>query len=1190
LDPGFFVSPIEENGEMIRFRLSRFVWNALSGVGARVGLRRLGQAPGRRARVRCGRPESLEPRVLLDANLVKDINASGGASINNLVEVNGTLYFTADDGTHGTELWKSDGTSAGTVMVMDIDPSFSNSSNPNWLTNVNGTLYFTAHVQGETSRELWKSDGTEGGTMLVKDIGSSIDSGNPHDLTNVNGTLFFAAEQTDAFGNSIGDELWKSDGTPGGTTLVRDIYPGLFNGSNPQKLRNVNGTLYFTAFENSHGRELWKSNGTSGGTVMVRDITPGPGAAYGSYPDNLTNVNGTLYFSAKQDDIGGGTIGFELWKSDGTEGGTVLVKNINPTSYAGSNPSNLTNVNGTLFFSADDGTNGNELWMSDGTAGGTVLVKNINNGSNPGWLTNVNGTLFFTANEQGVTSRELWKSDGTEGGTMLVRDIGSSIDSGNPHHLTNVNGKLYFAAEKTDAFGNSIGDEPWKSDGTSAGTVLVQDINPGFATGSSPSNLTNVNGAVFFSADDGTNGNELWMIPPENLAPTNITLSATSVPENQSSGTTVGTFTTIDPDAGNTFTYTLVSGTGSTDNGSFSITGGVLKTAAQFNFESKSSYSIRVRSTDQGTLWVEKSFTITVTNVNETPTDITLSATSVPENQSIGTTVGTFTTIDPDAGDTFSYTLVSGTGSTDNGSFSIAGGGLQTAASFNFESKSSYSIRVRSTDSGTLWVEKSFTITVTNVNETPTDITLSATSVAENQASGTTVGSFTTIDPDAGNTFTYTLVSGTGSTDNGSFSIAGGVLQTAASFNFESKSSYSIRVRSADQGGLSVEKQFVITITNVNETPTNLALSPTSIAENQSSGTAVGTFTTTDPDTGNTFTYTLVSGTGSTDNASFTIDGNTLKSAGSFDFETKSSYSIRVRTTDQGGLWYETQFTINVSDGNDGATQVVLSNVVTSLLATANTSSAIPLADVSVTDDGMGTNTLSLSGPDAATFELVSGQLRLKAGTVLNYATKKIYSVTVNVDDTTVGGTPDASVDYTLSLQGFDGLTIQNGSVGRSYVRYVNLNFGTSLGLSSILSTVGTATPRLSLTFAGTTGTQAINKSLTSLVTVVGNQLKIDFGVNGVGGDRNSLLGDGVYRLRVDLDGDGTLETTSRFHRLFGDVDGNGVVNAADIGLVQAAQGQTGGNLATDLNGDGLVNLTDLNNVKRRNGAKVILP
>jgi hypothetical protein len=478
---------------------------------------------------------------------------------------------------------------------------------------------------------------------------------------------------------------------------------------------------------------------------------------------------------------------------------------------------------------------------------------------------------------------------------------------------------------------------------------------------------------------------------------------------------------------------------------------------------------------------------------------------------------------------------------------------------------------------------------VTDVNETPTDITLSTMSVAENQASGTTVGSFATIDPDAGDTFTYTLVSGTGSTDNASFSIAGGVLQTAASFNFESKSSYSIRVRSTDAGGLWVEQTFTISVSDANDAPTDISLSATSINENQPTNTTVGTFSTTDIDAANTFTYTLVSGTGSTDNASFTIDGATLKTAAMFDFETKASYSIRVRTTDQGGLWYEKQFTISVIDGNDGATQVVLSNLVSSLLATASTSSAIRLADVSVVDDGLGTNTYSLSGADAGAFELVSNQLRLKAGTVLTYATKKTYSVTVNVDDTTVGGTPDASANYTLSLQGFDGLTIQNGSVGRSYVRYVNLNFGTSLGLANIGSSIGTATPRLSLTFAGTTGTQAINKSLTSLVTVVGNQLRIDFGVNGVGGDRNSLLGDGVYRLRVDLDGDGTLETSSNFHRLFGDVDGNGVVNTADIGLVQAAQGQTGGNLATDLNGDGLVNLTDLNNVKRRNGAKVIL-
>jgi hypothetical protein len=433
------------------------------------------------------------------------------------------------------------------------------------------------------------------------------------------------------------------------------------------------------------------------------------------------------------------------------------------------------------------------------------------------------------------------------------------------------------------------------------------------------------------------------------------------------------------------------------------------------------------------------------------------------------------------------------------------------------------------------------------------------------------------------------LVSGEGDADNASFTIDGATLKTTASFDFETKTSYAIRVQAMDQGGLTVEKQFTVTVTNVNETPTDITLSASSIAENQASGTTVGTLNTTDPDAGNTFTYTLVSGDGDADNANFTIDGTTLKTAASFDLETKSSYAIRVKAMDQDGLTVQKQFTITVVDGNDGATQVVLSNVVSSLLATANTSSAIPLADVSIVDDSWGTNTFSLSGADAGAFELVSNQLRLKAGTVLNYATQNSYAVTVNVDDTTVGNTPDASVNYTLSLQGLDGLTVQNGSAGRSYVRYVTLNFGTSLGLANIMSSIGTATPRLSLTFAGTTGTQSIARSLTSRVTVVGNTLRIDFGVNGVGGDRNSSLGDGVYRLRVDLDGDGALESTRNFHRLFGDVDGNGVVNDADIALVQGAQSQTGLNLATDLNGDGLVNLTDLNNVKRRKGSKVTL-
>src|SRR5207249_784832 len=145
------------------------------------------------------------------------------------------------------------------------------------------------------------------------------------------------------------------------------------------------------------GYELWKSDGTAGGTVLVKDINTGGGIP-GSYPAYFANVNGTLFFSAISTGESGSN-GFELWRSDGTEEGTFLVKDIVPGPGA-SNPVSLTNVNGTLLFSASDAISGNELWKSDGTAAGTVLVNDINPGpasSSPSDLANVHGTLFFAA-------------------------------------------------------------------------------------------------------------------------------------------------------------------------------------------------------------------------------------------------------------------------------------------------------------------------------------------------------------------------------------------------------------------------------------------------------------------------------------------------------------------------------------------------------------------------------------------------------------------------------------------------------------------------------------------------------------------------------------------------------------------------------------------------------------------------
>ena len=166
---------------------------------------------------------------------------------------------------------------------------------------------------------------------------------------------------------------------------------------------------------------------------------------------------------------------------------------------------------------------------------------------------------------------------------------------------------------------------------------------------------------------------------------------------------------------------------------------------------------------------------------------------------------------------------------------------------------------------------------------------------------------------DAGGSHTYALVAGDGSTGNGAFTILGNELKTAGALDFETQSGYSIRVRGTDQDGLSADQVFAITVTDVNEAPTALALSNTSVANNAPVNTVVGTLTSTDPDAGDTHAYSLVSGNGDTDNTAFTIVGDELRMAVVTDQTTKPSYSIRVHSTDADGLFTEDIFTITVN-------------------------------------------------------------------------------------------------------------------------------------------------------------------------------------------------------------------------------------------------------------------------------------
>jgi len=577
-----------------------------------------------------------------------------------------------------------------------------------------------------------------------------------------------------------------------------------------------------------------------------------------------------------------------------------------------------------------------------------------------------------------------------------------------------------------------------------------------------------------------------------NETPTDIALSASSINENVAANSTVGTLSSTDVDASNTFTYTLVAGTGSTDNASFNISGGSLRITASPDFETKNSYSIRVRTTDQGSLYYEKAFTITINDLNETPTDIALSASSVNENVAANATVGTLSSTDPDAGNTFTYTLVAGTGSTDNASFNISGGSLRITASPDFETKNSYSVRIRTTDQGSLYYEKAFTITITNVNETPTDIALAPASINENVANNSPVGTLSTTDPDAGNSFTYSLVAGTGSTDNASFIISGSSLVVVSSLDFETKSSYSVRVRTTDQSGvLYFEKAFIISINDVNETPTDIALSPSSINENVASNTPVGTLSTTDPDAGNSFTYSLVAGTGSTDNASFNISGGSLRITASPDFETKNSYSVRIRTTDQGSLYYEKAFTVTISDLNDVAPVITALQVlhVTEQAPNGTTVGTVVATDGDVTPTTYQNWTITAgNGNGYFAINSSTGVITVVDNTGLNPFVNPDYTLTLTVSDGT-----NTSLSQTVSII-VDGVNDENPVITASQSFAIAENSANSATVGQVLATdpdYGTVFRNWTIATGNTGNAFAIDPS--TGVIIVNNSATLDY-------------------------------------------------------------------------------------------------
>ena len=474
----------------------------------------------------------------------------GGAVLGGVVSLDGAAISAGHNMTlTDTELWRSDGSVAGTYLLaviasgQIIDPRIAN-----FIVTVNGHA-LTVGSSTSGGFELFSTDGTVAGTGPVLNLPAPPDSVTPVLIPfGVLDGLFFFAVPDGTGGQNWA--IWSSDGTIAGTrqTSLPDtsvsqiggtrllavgsnvfVVPGSSDESRPLLLYNPaanststvegalatpyyvswvagGGHLYFSVDDPKVGNEPWVSNGTASGTQLIRDINP-EWSDYPSNPDQLVNFAGRLAFVA--DD---GVHGTELWISDGTLHGTHLLADVNP-GPAGSNPTELTVRGRNLFFFATDASGMQRLMRLHAGKTHPNVLSSLSSPPSaqppyyfpppcyPNVMQPVGRRLYLAAND-GNTGVELWTTNGTPAGTGQVADIYPGSSSSNPCALTALDPWLYFSA--TTATDTDL----YLTDGTAAGTQLVQ-LAPGNPS-SYPSGLTAWHGSVYFDLVDGTHGAQIW--------------------------------------------------------------------------------------------------------------------------------------------------------------------------------------------------------------------------------------------------------------------------------------------------------------------------------------------------------------------------------------------------------------------------------------------------------------------------------------------------------------------------------------------------------------------------------------------------------------------------------------------------------------------------------------------------------
>ena len=340
----------------------------------------------------------------------------------------------------------------------------------------------------------------------------------------------------------------------------------------------------------------------------------------------------------------------------------------------------------------------------------------------------------------------------------------------------------------------------------------------------------------------------------DNYGPTDIIVSTDTIAENNPEDAVIANLSSVSQNATQSFVYSLAPG-GGDDNIAFSIVGEALRAAISFDYETKNEYAIRLRSADTTGEYIEKDFTLTITDENDPPTAINLSASAVPENTTSGVQVAVLGSTDPDEMDSHTYHLVSGDGDQHNDYFTLSDDRLLVAVPFDFETQATCFILLEARDSAGQAYQQPTTITVEDVNEAPTDITLSQSAIREGFPVGEVVANLLAVDEDAQETHTYQLTAGAET-----FAIQEDQLLLLTPVDYEQRNAFSATVEVTDKGGLTYEKRLVISVENENDAPTATTLSSLSVREDLPIGSPIGDFITQDEDFSESFVYELTPG------------------------------------------------------------------------------------------------------------------------------------------------------------------------------------------------------------------------------------------------------------------------------------------------------------------------------------------